>query len=277
MHVRPRAHGPRPSSTPPRRRWRGARGVARDAERARSRRRAARGGARRSRAGGRQPVPSQPRRGRRGGAGALEAGLAVEPGYELALAATLGARLGAALVADRGAAERLLAQWGEEGGSALVVSAPASQRGRRRRRRRPSPARGRCSACCGGDPGVLAVAARLLADTWVVEHLDELPGDFRGIAVTPAGRVWDGAAGELRQAPSGGLECALEQRNRREALIADSERAAQAEHAARASATAAQQLVAEALDRREAADAGLRARRPRARRRRRGRAVAPHG
>jgi chromosome segregation protein len=198
-----------------------------------------------------------------GGAGALEAGLAVAPGYELALAATLGERLGAALVADRAEAEALLARAGEEGGSAIVAR-PADAAG-------PGGAAGASHgspplagarpliALLDGDPRVLAVAARLLAGTWVVDELAELPSDFAGIAVTRSGRVWDAARGELRQSPVGGRERALEQRNRRETLIAASERAAQGEHTARERAAEAQRLVADALDNREAADARLRA------------------
>ena len=103
------------------------------------------------------------------------------------------------------------------------------------------------------------MAARLLADTWVVEDLGALPDGFAGTAVTRAGRVWSGALGELRQAPSGGRERALEQRNRRDALIDVAERAAQQEQAALALALEEQRRVQQALDEREGADASLRA------------------
>ena len=51
------------------------------------------------------------------------------------------------------------------------------------------------------------------------------PG-FTGTAVTRSGRVLFGGTGELRQAPAGGEQRVLEQRNRREELIAATERAA---------------------------------------------------
>ena len=106
---------------------------------------------------------------------------------------------------------------------------------------------------------MLALAARLLADTWVVDDLGLLPEDFNGTAVTRAGRVWSAALGELRQVPSGGRERALEQRNRRELLVAETEQAAQREQAALALATRAAAEVAGAQDAREAADTRLRA------------------
>ena len=69
-------------------------------------------------------------------------------------------------------------------------------------------------------------ARALLADAWVVESIDAVPADFRGIAVTRSGRAWFGAWHELRQAPAGGEERVLAQRNRRESLLAETERAA---------------------------------------------------
>ncbi|HEX2165214.1 MAG TPA: AAA family ATPase, partial [Thermoanaerobaculia bacterium] len=76
-------------------------------------------------------------------------------------------------------------------------------------------------------------AERLLGGVWVVGSLDDVPGDFQGVAVTRAGRVWRPGLGELRQAPSGGAERVLEQRNRQAELVAASERAVQAETAAK--------------------------------------------
>jgi chromosome segregation protein len=192
------------------------------------------------------------------GAGALEGALSVAGGYELALAATLGGRLSAALASDRAQARALLERAGEEGGRALVMDAGAAGAA-------PSPAGSPPLAgarplleLLRGEPAVLALAARLLADTWVVDDLDLLPDDFAGTAVTRAGRVWSGALGELRQVPSGGRERALEQRNRRELLIAQAEQAAQREQAALALATRAAAEVAGAQDAREAADVRLR-------------------
>jgi chromosome segregation protein len=192
------------------------------------------------------------------GTGALEGALSVAGGYELALAATLGGRLSAALASDRAQARALLERAGEEGGRALVLDAGAVA---------AAPLPGEPPPLAGarplleflrGEPAVLALAARLLANTWVVDDLGLLPDDFAGTAVTRAGRVWSGALGELRQVPSGGRERALEQRNRRELLIAEAEQAAQREQAALALAARAAAEVAGAQDASEAADTRLR-------------------
>src|SRR6202020_684909 len=61
-----------------------------------------------------------------GGAAALAATLQVEPGYELALAAALDGRLGAAVVPDRAAGSTLLDRAGRDGGRALVASPSGS-------------------------------------------------------------------------------------------------------------------------------------------------------
>ncbi len=187
--------------------------------------------------------------------GALEGALAVAPGYELALAATLGGRLAAAVVGDRAQADAVLERAGDEGARALVADTA---------REPPPPGAPPVAGArallelLSGDPAALAVAARVLADTWVVEDLAALPDAFSGTAVTRAGRVWSGALGELRQAPSGGRERALEHRNRREALVGAAEQAAQQEQAALAAALEAQRRVQQAVDERERADTGLR-------------------
>jgi chromosome segregation protein len=189
-------------------------------------------------------------------ADALEGALRVEAGYELALAATLGGSLGAAVVADRAQAHEVVERAGEEGACALVIArgAPAPPPGA------PPVAGARALIeLLSGEQSALAVAARLLADTWVVEDLAALREDFGGIAVTRAGRVWSAAAGELRQAPGGGRERALEQRNRREALLVAAQAAAQSEQEALAGAHSAGAAVSAALDDREAADARARA------------------
>jgi chromosome segregation protein len=162
-----------------------------------------------------------------GGAAALADELDVDPGYELALAAALDGRLRAALADDRSAAAELVDRAGAEGGRALVLSSTSDQD--------PPPA---AAPWAGAEPlaGHLrgegraqALVADLLRDTWVTDSLDAVPPGFRGIAVTRAGRVWSGAARELRQAPAVGDERVLAERNRREQLLRASEAAAQAE------------------------------------------------
>ena len=191
-----------------------------------------------------------------GGGADLESARTVEPGYELALAATLGGRLAAAVVGDRAAGLGVLNA--ARDGDARALVAPASES--------PAPAGAPPTAdarplldALRGEVAAMAVAARLLADTWVVEDLDAVADSFKGVAVTRGGRVWSGALGELRQVASGGRERALEQRNRREALVARAEQAASAEHSARVRLAEAQGQVQAALDAREAADGLLRA------------------
>src|SRR5204862_6880349 len=99
----------------------------------------------------------------------------------------------------------------------------------------------------------------LLADAWVVERLDNVPDDFAGIAVTRSGRAWFGAWSELRQAPAGGEDRLLAAANRRDELIAATERAASDERAAAAVVESATAAVADADAARAEADRALRA------------------
>jgi chromosome segregation protein len=161
------------------------------------------------------------------GAPPLSDALGVEPGYELALAAALDGRLAAAVVDGRDRAATLLDAAGADGGRALVSgpSRPVSDDGA------PPPASGarRLLEHLRGEGDALALAQGLLADTWVVDDLAAVSEDFAGVAVTRTGRVWSPSARELRQAPAVGEDRILAERNRRNALVAESERAAQAE------------------------------------------------
>ena len=166
------------------------------------------------------------------GAAALADELDVDAGYELAVAAALDGRLRAAVVDDRAAGASLLDRAGADGGRTLVVGDDA----------RPgedgaaSPAAGaeRLLAHVRGQGRALRLAGALLHDTWLVEDIDVLAPDFGGVAVTRQGRVWSARTRELRQAPAVGEDRVLAERNRREQLVAESERAAQAELDARA-------------------------------------------
>ncbi|MEY2535142.1 MAG: chromosome segregation protein, partial [bacterium] len=164
-----------------------------------------------------------------GGARSLADELEVEPGCELALAAALGGRLRAAIVEDVPAGRKLLDRMGTDGGRALVGgddaagAAPASP---------PAPGAQRLADLIGGPDGAVAVARRLLADAWLVEDVEALPAGFAGVAVTRSGRAWFGRTRELRQAPQGGSERVLAERNRRDALVAKSEEAVRAERTA---------------------------------------------
>ncbi len=172
--------------------------------------------------------------------------LRVEDGYELALAAALGGRLDAALVADVLGAQALLDQAGPDGGTALLaeLGSPAERAGAAAEKP-PEPVAGarRLLDLVSGPPAVLVLAERLLSDAWVIERLEDLPSDFAGIATTRAGRVWFAAWGEVRQLTEGGSERALARRNERDRLIAAAERAAQAEHAAAGACELAHEAV----------------------------------
>ncbi len=196
---------------------------------------------------------------RAGSAKALSEELRVQDGYELALAAALGGRLDAALVEDVAGAEALLDRAGPDGGSALLASpgsahaaAPAQST------EPPTPGALRLTDLLGGPPQVLELAGRLLADAWVVERLEELPADFAGIAATRSGRVWFAAWGEVRQLSEGGTERVLARRNERDRLIAEAERAAQAEHGARSASEHVAAEVRAAEETRMSAEAALR-------------------
>jgi chromosome segregation protein len=189
---------------------------------------------------------------------ALSEELRVEDGFELALAAALGGRLDASLVEDVAGAEALLDRSGPDGGTALLADragATASESGAS-----DAPALGarRLLELVSGPDEVLALARRLLADAWVVERLEDLPEDFSGIAATRQGRVWFASWGEVRQLSEGGTERVLARRNERDRLIASSEQAAQAEHAARGACEEAIEQVRLAEEARGAGDRGLR-------------------
>ncbi len=162
-----------------------------------------------------------------GAATALADSLEVDSGFELAVAAALDGRLGAALAADRDQAARLLDRAGADGGAVLVAAdlvAPGAA---------PAPvgAEGaeRLADRVRGDSDAAKLARILLRETWVLDSIDALPEGFDAVAVTPAGRVWSPRAHELRQAPALGEERVLAERNRREQLIRASEAAVQAE------------------------------------------------
>ncbi len=161
----------------------------------------------------------------RAGSTALADELDVDPGFELALAAALDGRLGAAIVADRASADELLDRAGSDGARALV----SGGEGPRDRGTPPAAdATPLLDHLRGPEPAV-ALAAVLLADAWVVPDIGDLPDQFAGLAVTPAGRVWSPSTRELRQAPAVGEERVLAERNRRDQLVRASEAAAQGE------------------------------------------------
>jgi chromosome segregation protein len=168
---------------------------------------------------------------RPGDATVLADRLEVDAGYELAAAAALDGRLGAALVSDRSAAEALLERCGSDGARTLLCSAPAG-----RAASEPAPAAEAEPLLdhVRGPEEVMPLVGGLLANTWVVASLELLPDAFAGTAVTRAGRVWSAPNREIRQAPAVGEERVLAERNRRYRLITQSETAAQGELSAAA-------------------------------------------
>jgi chromosome segregation protein len=219
-----------------------------------------------------------------GGAPALADTLMAAEGYELALAAALGPRLRAAVAPDLPSATALLDRAGNDGGAALILP-PASDAGAppadgesrpaasgesppaaaapSAAATTPSPAAGAeplsAHVRASGDAAARQLAASILGDVWVVESIEGLSAQFRGVAVTKDGRVWTPGTRELRQVPPGGEDRVLTERNRRDALVRQVEAAAQAERAALAEVETAQQAVAEADSARDAAERDARA------------------
>jgi chromosome segregation protein len=182
--------------------------------------------------------------------------LEVKPGYERALAAVLGGLLRAGLVERVRDGTALLDAAGNDGARVLITGDLAP--GPAVPRHPPAPGARHLGDFISGDAHVLAVAMRLLWDAWLVEELEQLPPGFHGVAVTREGRVWHGRHRELRQAPDGGEERVLAERNRRDQLIAASDEAVRAEQRVRNGCEAAEQAVTAAERVREQAERALR-------------------
>ena len=185
------------------------------------------------------------------GATTLADELEVDPGYELAVAAALDGRLGAAMVRDRAAAAALLDRAGADGGRALVIPPRPGLTRPDRGGAPPYPGAELLAGRVSGRGEAAGLAQALLSDTWVVAALDDVRDGFDGVAVTRAGRVWSPTTGEARQAPAVGEDRVLAERNRREQLVRGSEAAIQAELAAGASVRRATAELAAADGERE--------------------------
>lgn len=180
-----------------------------------------------------------------GGARALADGLDVAPGFEAAVAAALGADLRAGIAADIAEGQSLLSRSGRDGGRILVEQAaeeavagtpPTSY-----------PSAESLAEAVQGEGAEAALARRLLRVAYRVDAVDAraVPGPW--VLVDGEGTVFDGRTGLLRRSPGDADEQrVLAERNRREELLARTEEAIQAEHAARAELTALEEAVAEA-------------------------------
>ncbi len=188
--------------------------------------------------------------------------LGVEPDYRLALAAVLGSRLRAPVVAALPEGERLLDEAGADGGEALLSPGPgdvaAEAHGRERGLALP-PGAERLLDHVEPAAAVVSLAERLLGDAWVVPDLTRLPNGFRGVAVTRTGRALRAGSGELRQVVQADEGRLLEEIARRDELIAASEDRARAVVAAEADADRVAQTVTAADRLRDAAEGTLRA------------------
>ena len=184
-------------------------------------------------------------------AGMIETG----PGIERALSAALGERLRAAVVGSLGegvgrlrdseGASRALVAGGADGPHAADPAPPVD--GARR-----------LLDLVQADGAAGEVAQRLLGDAWLVDDLEEVPADFKGIAVTVDGDAFDGSFGELRRLPREGTDPALAARSAREELV---NRIAQREQTAERSSRElerADQALAKAQAERDGTDLAMR-------------------
>ncbi|MGI8846181.1 MAG: AAA family ATPase, partial [Thermoleophilaceae bacterium] len=185
----------------------------------------------------------------------LSSDLTVDPGYEVVLAAVLGPRLGAGVVDSLSHGSAALDRAGRDGAMVIVGpvgSAPAGAPVA------PNTGATRLLDHVQAVGSGAAAAHRLLHDVWIVDSLSDVSGDFAGTAATADGRVWRPDRGELRQAPAGGAERVLEQRNLRVELVTASEDAVRREGEARAAVETVAETVARADAARDAADAAVR-------------------
>ena len=193
-----------------------------------------------------------------GGAKSLADDIEVDPGYETALTAVLGSLMRAGIVSTLSEGGELLDRHARDGGIALVASATFA---------RIAGTNGLGGAISGAEP-LLArirpgersaeIVKRLLHSTFIVESFEGIPSTFTGIAVTKAGRVYDGTTGALKQATAGGEERILAERNRRDELNAQFAAAQATERDARDAAAAAQRQAQEAEEALERSDRALR-------------------
>ncbi len=191
--------------------------------------------------------------------------LSVEPDYRLALAAVLGSRLRAPVVAALPDGERLLDQAGVDGGEALLNPGhgdPAAAAPARSGQEPPvalPPGAELLLDHVDPAPAVARLAERLLGDVWVVLDLARLPEGFSGVAVTRGGRALRAGSGELRQVVQADEGRLLEEISRRDELIIASEERARAAAEAEADVERLTEAVTDVDRVRDTAEGALRA------------------
>ncbi|HZU60949.1 MAG TPA: AAA family ATPase, partial [Solirubrobacteraceae bacterium] len=128
--------------------------------------------------------------------------------------------------------EDVLDRAGPEGGRALMADGRPEAGARANSQAAPVAEAEALAQHIRGSGQAAELARGLLRGVWMVDSLELLGPAFRGTAVTPQGRVLSTLTSELRQAPAVGEERVLAQRNIRQRLIDQTERAAQAEQQA---------------------------------------------
>ena len=178
-------------------------------------------------------------------AGLIETG----PGIERALSAALGERLRAAVVGSVGEGVSKLQD--SDGASRALVAGGEGPAGEPQP---PLEGARRLLDLVEAEGPAREVAERLLADAWLVDDLTELPGDFRGIAVTVDGDAFDGGARELRRLPAEGTDPALSARSAREELSSRLEQRRKTEERATRDLERAEEALAGARAERDQSD-----------------------
>ena len=180
--------------------------------------------------------------------GMIEAGA----GLERAVSAVLGERLRASVVSSVAQGRERIA--GAEGAArALLSSGPATDAS-------VAPKEGARRMLdlveASGEAG--PITERLLADAWLVDELEGLAEDFRGVAVTADGECYDAGIGEIRRLPRQGTDPALAARSEREELASRLAQREQTEERAKRDLERAEGALAEVRAREEQAQDALR-------------------
>jgi chromosome segregation protein len=180
--------------------------------------------------------------------GMIEAGA----GLERAVSAVLGERLRASVVSSVAQGRERIA--GAEGAARALLSSGAATDAS------VAPKEGARRMLdlveASGEAG--PITERLLADAWLVDELDGLAEDFRGVAVTADGECYDAGIGEIRRLPRQGTDPALAARSEREELASRLAQREQTEERAKRDLERAEGALAEVRGREEQAQDALR-------------------